>query len=921
MAAIVGRQAELGRVAAAFDRLSDGEPVGVAIEGPAGIGKSTIWAEASAALRRRGWLVLTARPAEAESQLTLGVLGDLLDPIDAGDIGGLPTPQRQALDVALLRADASGAAPEARVLGTAVRNLLEHVGRRGPAVLAIDDVQWVDAASAAVLSFAIRRVAAAPVGLLVARRTPMPSAIDLDKLLPSDRRNHVAVGPMALGSLNEVLAARMGAAPSRATLVRIQDASGGNPLFALEIVRALEARGIPPAGDPLPMPADVRELIRDRLAALPQPARDVLLDVAILGTADEGRLDAIEGRDVRSELESGLADGLLQRDGNAIAFAHPLYAAAALESAEPATRRAAHGRMAGTATSIEEGALHRALAAVGPDERIAAALDDAAREARRRAAPMAAADLLRLALERTPAADVAAAARRQLALAEALTRAGDAPAAVAELEGVVAGADSTARIQARLALATIRYETDASPAAAVRLATAAAREAAGDPALEAHAYAVLAAVDWDDIGRHTEYLERAGAAIDRVREPDPVVEGLILLARCGEDVRTGRPLDPALVERGLELERIAPAPAVADRFSASLGTWLKLLGRFDEARVWLERTRQAAIDEGDDGSLAYSLSHLPELEVSTGHWDAAERVAREHLEVAEATGLDSQRDQALYNLALVQVHQGGPGARDAVEAAIEAASAADDAWMLSGVLPLLGLLELSLGDPAAAVEPLARGSEIRDALGSAEPRRSGPDLVEALLATGAVDRAEAIQREIDERVARFDRPTAKATAARSRGLVFAARGDLEAARTALLSALEHDAPASVPFERARTLLALGQVRRRLRERGAARDAFEEARSTFDRLGARPWAERAEAELLRTGIRRGAGLELTETERRVAELAASGLTNREVAAALFMSPKTVDANLGRAYAKLGIRSRAELGAVIARRAQT
>ena len=137
---------------------------------------------------------------------------------------------------------------------------------------------------------------------------------------------------------------------------------------------------------------------------------------------------------------------------------------------------------------------------------------------------------------------------------------------------------------------------------------------------------------------------------------------------------------------------------------------------------------------------------------------------------------------------------------------------------------------------------------------------------------------------------------------------------------ALEEALVLHAAAPIEFDRARTVLALGRVRRRLRERGAARDAFEEARAAFDGLGARCWTERAAAELDRTGLRRGAGLDLTETERRVAELAASGMTNREVAAALFISPKTVDANLGRAYGKLGIRSRAELGAVIARGAQ-
>jgi len=919
MAGIIGREHELGAIDAAFDRVSGAGPVGILVEGPAGIGKSTIWSEAVERARRRGWLVVAARPVEAESQLTLGMLADLLAPVDAADLATLPGPQRRAVDVALLREEVAGAAPEARVLGTAVRNLLAALAARGPVLLAVDDIQWADVASASVLAFALRRVESGPLGVLLARRSPLPMPLDLAVVLPAGHLAAIGVGPLALGSTNELLATRLDAAPSRPTLVRIQQASGGNPLFALEIARALAVRGEPPAGEPLPVPPDIDALLRERLAALPASARQVLLDVAILGVGDEARLAVVHGGDVAVSLRVAEVEGLLRRDRGTVSFGHPLYAAAALASATAEERRAAHRRIADTATSPEERARHEALAAEGPDEAIALALDEAAGEARGRGAPLAAAELLRLAVARTPAAGGAGLARRRLALGEVLTRAGDAAAAIRELEAVVANADAATRARARLALATIRFETDASTAAAVRLARAAVDDAAGDAGLAAHAYAVLAAVDWEDIGRHAEYLERAEAAIASVPDPDPAVAGLILLARCGEDVRTGRPLDPAVVARALELERVAPAPAVADRFSASLGTWLKLLGRFEDAREWLERTRQTSIDEGDEGSLAYGLSHIPELEVWTGHWGRAEAIAREHLAIAEGTGLESQRDQALYNLALVHVHQGRVGeARAEIEAAIVAATAADDRWMLSGTLPLLGLLELSLGDPSAAVEPLERGYQLRDALGSEEPRRSGADLVEALIAVGRLDRADVVQAEIEARAARFDRPSTRATVARSRGLLLAARGRLEEARAALDLALELHAAAPIPFEQARTLLALGQVRRRLRERGAARDAFEAARTTFEALGSPLWMARASAELDRTGIRRGAGHELTETERRVAELAASGLTNREVAAALFMSPKTVDANLGRAYAKLGIRSRAELGAVIARR---
>jgi DNA-binding CsgD family transcriptional regulator len=925
MREVIGREVELQLIESRLATvLQGGGGRATVIQGPAGIGKSTVWEAAARAAADAGWRVLSSRAVAGESQLTLTILADLLEPVPSATFAGLPQPQRRALDAALLR-DAPGDGPERatatepRLLGTAVRSLLAELAGGHPLLIAIDDVQWLDPGSAAALAFALRRLGDARVVLLAARRTPLPVPLDLVATFGAEGVDEIEIGPLALGSMNALLSARGGGPPSRPTLVQIHQASAGNPLFALEIARVLGKRGEPPAGEPLPVPADLRELLRERLAATPAQARQVLLDLAILGSADADRLAAVAGRPVDAELARGEEDGLIRRDGHSVAFSHPLHAAAALASAAPSERRAAHARVAASATGQEERARHRALATEGPDEEIAAALEAAAADARRRAAPLAAAELLQLAIRRTPTDHPAELARRRLQLGEELKRAGDTEGAIRELESVAASEERIVRAKARLILASIRYETEPSSVPAVALATAALADAVGDPGLQAHAYAVLGAVDWDDLRNHDRYVAEGERLLAQVEQPDPVVEGLLIGIRCGADFRAGRPLDPALIDRALQLEAIAPAPAVSDRFSASLGTWLKVLDRFDEARTWLERTRQAAIDEGDEGSLPYALAHIPELEVWTGHWGRAEEVAREHLALAEATHLESQRDQALYNLALVHVHQGRVDeARDEIDRAVASSGAAGDDWMLSGVLPLLGLLELSLGYPAAAVGPLERGWEMRQRLGAEQPYRAGPNLIEALAATGRADRAAEVLADQERRLATVPRPSLLAATGRARGLVLAADGRLEEARVALEEALVlHDA-APIAFERARTLLALGQVRRRLRERGAARDAFSEAREEFERLGARIWAERAGAELERTGLRRGSGPELTESERRVAELAASGLTNREVATALFMSPKTVEANLGRVYAKLGIRSRAELGAVIGAR---
>jgi DNA-binding CsgD family transcriptional regulator len=601
-----------------------------------------------------------------------------------------------------------------------------------------------------------------------------------------------------------------------------------------------------------------------------------------------------------------------------VRFAHPLFAASILAASTPAARRDAHARLAVVADGADARARHRALAATDPSEAVAADLELAAREASARGGPAAAAELLELALGATPPSDGAARDRRGIELAGVLQRAGDPAHAERRLLDVIDAASSpAARARARLALASIRYERDAA-GSALALCEVAMTDAAGEPELLARAHAIIAAVSWDDFRRRESHVREAMRLLDGVADPDPVVLGLVLMERCEDDVSTGRPLDPAIVDRALALEQDSAAPSVADRFSASLGTWLKYLDDFEGARTWLERTLQAVEDEGDDGSLAYALSHLPELELWTGRWDAAEVIARRHHRAATDLELESQRRQALYNLALVHTHQGRTEeARAAVREALGAAEADGDTWTQASVLPVLGQLELSLGDAAAAAVHLRLAAELRDGLGQRAPRRQDADLVEGLVATGDLDGARTALASMEDRAVRFGRHSALAAASRARALVQAASGDLDGAVAALEVAMAEHALAPIAFDRARTLLVAGQVRRRRRERGAAGVALREAAETFERLGARAWAERTRAELGRVGLRRSSGVDLTETERRVAELAASGRTNREVAAALFLSPKTVEANLARAYGKLGIASRAELGALLGR----
>jgi DNA-binding CsgD family transcriptional regulator len=369
-----------------------------------------------------------------------------------------------------------------------------------------------------------------------------------------------------------------------------------------------------------------------------------------------------------------------------------------------------------------------------------------------------------------------------------------------------------------------------------------------------------------------------------------------------------------VVERGLELERIAAPPNVGDRMSGALGVWLKLDGDLDDARHWLELTRQAALDEGDEGSLPYVLGHLSQLELWAGSWDRAEAFAIEHLELAERTGQSLERLTAIHGLAFVDAHRGRVDqARAQIEQVIPEAEKGEP-WNVYQLLSALGFAELSAGRFPEAVTALSRSWQIYEESGAGDTPPVFENYAEALVAMGDLETAERVTDIYESRARSARKANALAPALRSRALIEAARQQLDDALDTLEEALSSHERVDLPFSRARTLVVLGQVQRRRGARRAAREALEEALSVFDGLGAPLWAERARTELGRIPIRRSTATDgLTPTEERVAELVAEGRTNREVAQALFVSEKTVEANLTRIYRKLGVRSRVELAA--------
>ncbi|MGZ4382138.1 MAG: AAA family ATPase [Gaiellaceae bacterium] len=905
----MGREAELSEVEGFLDSIQDGFAA-LVVEGEPGIGKTTVWQETVRRAGERGYTLLVCRPAQAEAKLSFAALTDLLEPVPSETLEALPDPQRHALEVALLRAPGQGSRPEPRAAAAALRGVLIELARVSPVLLAIDDGQWLDSASAGALGCALRGLEGVGVGALDTRRPDVPRRLELPGRV-------VELERLSLAAIHEVLKRRLGRSLPRPQLVRVYETCGGNPFFALEIAREIVRSGGGPT-DPLPVPSDLQRLVRGRLERLSPAAREALLVAAALGEPTRRLLADAVDEDPSAALDEAQQAEVIEVESGQIRFVHPFYSAAIYAAASREQRRRLHRRLSELVTDVEERARHLALATAEPDENVAETLESAAADADLRGASAAAAELAQLGCSLTPADRPDSRARRELALAGYLFRAGDTEHARRLTEDVLAG-DAAGPLRARALelLARVLHVAGTGTEAAACCEQALAEVDARDVALKARIHATFALVSWHDFPLSLEHARAALALLDSLEDPDPGLLSQALGAYVEAEFYSGRQLPMDAVERALELERLSPAPNVADRMSAALGVFLKYEGDFEGARTWLEATHRAAVEEGDEGSLPYAIGHLPQLELWTGNWAEAERYALEHLELAEETAQPDQRRQALFNLSAVHAHMGRvEEARAEAEGMLAEAEAAGEDWGASNALAVLGFVELSLGNPAGAAERLARNLELREGMGTGEPLRSYADYAEALIELGDPDRAETPVEILDGRARKTGRVPLLAVAACSRAQLAAARGELDAAGSALDEALALHDRVTVPFDLARTLLSLGRLQRRRKQRKPARESLERALGIFERLGAPLWADKARAELERTHLRE-APSELTPSEEQIARLAASGLKNREIAERLFVSPKTVEANLARAYRKLGIRSRAELGATMAR----
>jgi DNA-binding CsgD family transcriptional regulator len=390
----------------------------------------------------------------------------------------------------------------------------------------------------------------------------------------------------------------------------------------------------------------------------------------------------------------------------------------------------------------------------------------------------------------------------------------------------------------------------------------------------------------------------------------------MLVASTGLAETWAGAVTPGLLEHGASLEaRSGEVLPFEQSPRATLGVRSFYFGRMDEARRHLQAAYAQATAAGDEVSRVTALLQLAALELFAGNWHAGVEHAEAGLELEAQLGIERgvlRVYRALLAAGLGDIER----ARDLAQLGLTRAQAAGEEHIELLSTGVLGFVELSLGDVDAAARIFAPLLE-RDS-SSEQPKTSRyyDDGIEALVAVGDTHRAHDYANLYATAAARWPMPIVRAKAARCVGLVHAAAGNLDAASAEFERSLASHVEASQPFDRARTLLSLGQARRRARQKRAAREALQDALSVFETLSAPLWAAKARAELARVGTRPAAPNALTETERRVAELAAAGLRNREIAAQAFLTPKSVEGVLARVYRKLDIRSRAELGARMA-----
>ncbi len=884
----------------------------VLLTGPAGIGKSTL--VSALAEDAAGSQVLRCSLSEAERHLPFLGLIDLL--AETGDevLHTLPKHQRAVLESALLRRTDPVGDRDVLGLRMAVLATFRAMCAVRPVLLVIDDAQWLDPPSAELLAFIARRASGLALRALVGVRD---GAVTEQRLCPPPVRT-IAVPPMTVPEVTRLLG-DLGL--PRGVLAKVHRASGGNPFFALELGRALAGHDGPlDPSAPLPVPDSLRSLMLGRLMALSPEARRTLLTASAAARPTLGLLRAAGRPDPAADIAEARDAGIVS-PGEVVRFTHPLLSAVLYAEAPERDRLDAHEALADAVTDPVERARHLALVAPGRSADVAGTLSEAAAAARRRGARAAAARLGLLAADRTTQEGAEHGLR--LAAAEDALSAGEFGMARGIAEDVLTRASLPAeRVRAWIVLLDSSGQALAELDDVFPRALADARD---DPALLAPLHLRLAWRAWLVKGSAARARTEAATAARLAAEAgDRRTEVLALTKQALAEFGMGR------LEADHTLSRaLAGTQDPAIRFDHNGPVYLRyrhhlLNDRLEEARAELRSLTYAVRQRGAVESLFMCLYGSAQVETLRGRCDRALDLAGQCLRLAQ----DSELSQGPAWCAMAFAEAAGGSLDDALAAAERGIAHSEDdgdLLFLPATLHAAGMIRLLRGEPAEAAETLRRVRHLETRQGLAEPamRRWHADLAEALAATGAIGEAADLIEETRRDAVRLGRRSVLAALDRAAALVAAARGDLDGAADGLRGAVAAMAALPYPVEEGRARLELGRLLLRRGDTAAARESLRAAHRLFSRAKAAPWTAAVAVELDRAdvGVTSLTGeadplRELAGVERRVAVLVAEGATNREIAARLFISVKTVEAALTRTYRKLGVRSRVDVARLTA-----
>ena len=898
---LVGRDRE---VAAALDLAIASGPWRIVVEGEPGIGKTALLESIAMVLATRA-TVLQVTAVSAESSLSYAGLSEILELLLEVAGSRLPEPQQYAVDVTLLRRAAPRDGMHVRAVGSALRTLLEEASSSQPIVLVIDDAQWLDPATVGALAYAHRRVRVEPIGLLLARRQPVLDD-GLEQMIDGSFRR-IDLGGLSLDAIRRIVGADLGAPGRGLSVRRIYEACEGNPLLAIELARAHASGGAPLPDVGVRLSETLGQLHQTRLDELSDSARWLALLVAAHGRPSERLLGRIDPA-LRAGLCEAVERRVLRMDGDEVTFTHPLLASAAYESSRPDHRRRAHAALA-RCTSGEQHARHLALAASRRSERTAEKCEEASLAASRSGAFSAAAELAELSSRLTPFGRGQDARRRARLEAECLFEAGDPDRARSILAAItpeaVPGEDRarTLELAARLAFFE-RVPTDT-----VALLQEALVEAAGITELEAELHLQLA---WSSRLPAAECATHAAAAVRLLGDDgNPALRSRALLAVAYVKMMRGE-IDLSLIDRAETLAGGSHGRRSNESADFFRGLALIAMDEHDLARVAFKGVLERVRLRGEDLLVAEVHRQLGRVEWWAGYWPEAVRHARACQDAAD----ELDHPFLLLHGVLLEAYALCP--RDPAGVRLAALIDRLREPVVGQHLSLLAFTKAALGLRAItadlwsdAVVELEVAADVCERLEEASwVFRFEGDYVEALIRSGDVPQARRRIARLQEQASHPNAHWSAIVLARCSGILHAEHGNLHGAEVALQQSCELST-SRLPFEHARSLLELGRVRRRARQKRSARTPLEDAATLFGTLGADAWVAKVKRELDRIGGRPPRSDHLTPAETQTAHLAGTGMTNQAIAAAMFVSVHTVESNLTRVYRKLGVRSRTEL----------